>query len=165
MQPLFTAHCEYSLKEYRKFFSAIHKKIFKTHLRLALFCLFFLIIILFTTDISLKIGFSIGILLIPFTVYFSNRIHSKKMYRQMENLKSTSSDFAFYPDHLEITSSIGNTSLDYDKLFCIIETPTNFYIMLTKQQGSIVIKEVCSPELVSFIQNLMQQSQKQNNKK
>ncbi len=160
MQPLFTAHFQYTLKEYQKFVSTIYKKVLKIHLRLALLAVLILLLAFFTSDISVKIGFFIGVLLIPFIFYFSNRIRSKKMYLQMKNLQSTSYDFSFYPDHLEITSSIGNTNLPYDKLFRIIETPTNFYIMLTKQQGSILIKENCSPELISFLQNLMQQFQK-----
>ena len=44
--------------------------------------------------------------------------------------------------------------VEYDKLYKIIETKTNFYLMIADNQGYIVSKANCSQELIDFIISL-----------
>jgi len=53
----------------------------------------------------------------------------------------------------------------YEELYKIIETPTNFYLMLSPQHGSIVIKENCSDELLMFLDQLKTRMDKEYGKK
>ena len=51
-------------------------------------------------------------------------------------------------------NSYGNTKLEYSKLHKIIETKTNFYLMIAKNQGFILIKENFPEGLEEFLRNI-----------
>lgn len=44
--------------------------------------------------------------------------------------------------------------VEYNKLNEIIETKTNFYLMISKNQGHMVLKENMSDDLQNFIRKL-----------
>ena len=78
--------------------------------------------------------------------------------KQLENtfdaiLKTRGNIFtvSFFEDHLESDSLSGHGTYDYSKLYGVIETETNFYIMDLPNQGIIVQKKNCSGELIDFI--------------
>lgn len=95
---------------------------------LLLFCLLFLL----ATLLSIK------------TTYESNRAIQK-------NPVST---VYFYNEYLTEANVNGTTILAYADIYKIIETKTNFYIMLARNKGVIIIKQNCTPELIIFLQNL-----------
>lgn len=95
---------------------------------LFLFCLLFLL----ATLLSIK------------TTYESNRAIQK-------NPVST---VYFYNEYLTEANVNGTTILAYADIYKIIETKTNFYIMLARNKGVIIIKQNCTPELIIFLQNL-----------
>lgn len=95
---------------------------------LLLFCLLFLL----ATLLSIK------------TTYDSNRAIQK-------NPVST---VYFYNEYLTEANVNGTTILAYADIYKIIETKTNFYIMLARNKGVIIIKQNCTPELIIFLQNL-----------
>ena len=152
MQPLFTASSDYTLKEYRRFILTIHMKVFKTPIRLSIFLALVLLIAFFTSDHSIKIGVLVGVLACPLVVFALNLVNTKKAFQDMVKLNSTHTDFEFYEDRLEASSAMGNTTMVFDQAFRIIETKTNFYIMMTKNQGAMLSKETLSPELIAFLQ-------------
>ena len=153
MQPLFTTYSDYTLQEYRRFIRTIHIKVLKTPIRLLILLALILLIAYQTSDGSIKIGLVIGLIICPFVLILISRNRSKKAFEEMEKLGSVHSDFNFYDDHAESINKLGNTDLEYDKIFRIIETKTNFYIMMTRQQGALIIKKNCSPELIAFLQS------------
>ena len=78
----------------------------------------------------------------------------KKSYAANKAVQESESVFSFYSDHLEQDNALGHLTLEYSKIYRILETGTNFYIMVSKNQGFIIIKENCSPELIGFLQKL-----------
>ena len=63
-------------------------------------------------------------------------------------------NFEFYNDYFTETNEYGNTKLEYNKLHKIIETKTNFYLMIAKNQGFILVKENFPEGLEEFLRNI-----------
>ena len=55
---------------------------------------------------------------------------------------------------METNNTLGFTTIPYDKLYRVVETPTNFYLMIARNQGMVIVKENCSAELIAFLQKL-----------
>ena len=63
-------------------------------------------------------------------------------------------NFEFYDTYFIETNEYGNTKLEYSKLHKIIETKTNFYLMLAKNQGFILVKDNFPEGLDEFLRNI-----------
>ncbi len=61
---------------------------------------------------------------------------------------------SFFCDHYEITAETGFSDIKYSKLYKIIETATNLYLMYSKNQGVILKKSESSPELIEFLHSI-----------
>lgn len=88
-----------------------------------------------------------------------------KAYNDNANTQGINTSLTFYDNYYEGHSEIGNNKYLYEELYKIIETPTNFYLMLSPQHGSIVIKENCSEELLMFLDRLKTRMDKEYGKK
>lgn len=64
--------------------------------------------------------------------------------------------YRLYPDHMEQVRKQGNTQIAYDKLYRVAETDTNFYLMLSKMQGVILVKTNCDDKTIAFLHTLVQ---------
>lgn len=101
---------------------------------------FFLAIALFVSYIFVLLAALLGI---------------KKTYESNKAMKRNPvSTVYFYNEHLTETNSKGVVNLAYADIYKIVETKTNFYIMLAKNNGIIIVKQNCTPELIIFLQNL-----------
>ena len=72
----------------------------------------------------------------------------------MSALQNAEVNFEFYNDYFTETNEYGNTKLEYNKLHKIIETKTNFYLMIAKNQGFILVKENFPEGLEEFLRNI-----------
>lgn len=88
-----------------------------------------------------------------------------KAYNDNANTQGINTSLTFYDNYYEGHSEIGDNKYLYEELYKIIETPTNFYLMLSPQHGSIVIKENCSEELLMFLDRLKTRMDKEYGKK
>lgn len=88
-----------------------------------------------------------------------------KAYNDNANTQGINTSLTFYDNYYEGHSEIGDNKYLYEELYKIIETPTNFYLMLSPQHGSIVIKENCSEELLMFLDRLKTSMDKEYGKK
>ena len=61
---------------------------------------------------------------------------------------------SFYEDYMEQVSVLGSTRIYYREIYKVLETATNFYLMIGRGAGSIIVKENCSEALIRFLQNL-----------
>lgn len=59
--------------------------------------------------------------------------------------------YGFFEDYMEQTSRKGVTKIYYNQMYEIIETDTHFYPMIGKNNGFIIRKENCRPELIAFL--------------
>ena len=88
-----------------------------------------------------------------------------KAYNDNANTQGINTSLTFYDNYYEGHSEIGDNKYLYEELYKITETPTNFYLMLSPQHGSIVIKENCSEELLMFLDRLKTRMDKEYGKK
>ena len=70
-------------------------------------------------------------------------------------MKDLEVDFEFYNDYCVYKCKLGETKIEYKDLYKIIETKTNFYLMIAKNQGIILKKENCNEELQKFVRKLI----------
>lgn len=76
-----------------------------------------------------------------------------KLYEQNKVFNSmTKYQISLFNDHFESQTDTEQSTVTYDKLYKIIETPTHFYFMYAKNQGIIIAKE--DERLNSFVLKL-----------
>ena len=78
----------------------------------------------------------------------------KRIYNSNKLMQNIDVTYEFYKDHLLEKHDGGEANVPYDKLNEIIETKTNFYIMISKNQGFMISKEGMPEGLEEFIRNI-----------
>ena len=149
MDCLHKTSINYSYEEYKKFNMALVKK---KHLILlsaiAVLCII-------AGGILLKNLFLIlfGIVY-PFLFILSIHSGIKKTFNSNKLLQNIEVNYEFYEDHMLEKHEGGEANVPYDKLDEIIETKTNFYLMIAKNQGFMILKSNMPEGLDEFIRNL-----------
>ncbi|MBO5453625.1 MAG: YcxB family protein [Clostridia bacterium] len=90
----------------------------------------------------------------PFVIWLLHNMQVKKVFKTNKALQNAEVNFEFYNDYFTETNEYGNTKLEYNKLHKIIETKTNFYLMIAKNQGFILVKENFPEGLEEFLRNI-----------
>ena len=90
----------------------------------------------------------------PFIIWLLHNMQVKKVFKTNKALQNAEVNFEFYNDYFTETNEYGNTKLEYNKLHKIIETKTNFYLMIAKNQGFILVKENFPEGLEEFLRNI-----------
>lgn len=165
MQPLFTTQSVYTYEEYKRFNLAI------MNLRkvISIFAVDIVLLALMAVTISVtrtmygypnpisRFFFLLAVALLLFCLLFllATLLSIKTTYESNKAMKRNPvSTVYFYNGHLTETNSKGAVNLAYADIYKIVETKTNFYIMLAKNNGIIIVKQNCTPELIIFLQNL-----------
>ena len=79
-----------------------------------------------------------------------------KSFRNNKVVDGLEFEMSLYEDHFEDVSASGRSSIPYEKLYKIIETPTNIYLLYGPNQG-VILRKVDLPEgALEFIRQLMQ---------
>ena len=157
MKLLFETKSEYTYDEYPKFSRTVQNKVQRLWLLQLAMVAAFLVLAWLGWKKGSTVEAIAGIIvavLIPVIFYLVNSWVIKRLYQSNHALQGQVSTFRFYRDHFEQDNALGHTSIPYDELTEIVETKTNFYLMVDKNQGMILIKENCTPELTAFVQNL-----------
>lgn len=154
MEPLFTTQTAYTLEEFQKY----NRKLM---LGKAIVLFVLLTILLDFVSIMATKNLFYGIIS---TVYMIIAIaifplllnsNAKKLYYSNKRLqKDGLITFDFYSDHIEAKSRNSFERVDYPDIARVIESKTNFYIMISMNQGYMIVKSNCSPELIAFITSL-----------
>jgi len=90
----------------------------------------------------------------PFVIWLLHNMQVKKVFKTNKALQNAEVNFEFYNDYFTETNEYGNTKLEYNKLHKIVETKTNFYLMIAKNQGFILVKENFPEGLEEFLRNI-----------
>lgn len=164
MKKLFKTETNLTLEEFIKYNNAVKNKFYKRKLQIVMTILIiFLVLILndgkeTTIDliISTIIGLVIGIIVGLFVFKLLDKSSVKRAYKLLikHNTGIINTKLNFYEDYLEQITDNSNYKLKYDKIYKIIETNDNFYIMITKNQGIVIIKNNCDSKLIDFIKSL-----------
>lgn len=86
--------------------------------------------------------------------------NAKKTLKSSKIHYDTLVSFAFHPDWMEIATLTFNAKVKYTDLYKIIQTPTHFYLMISNNQGHIIVKDSCPLELQKFLSEIAEQVNK-----
>lgn len=70
------------------------------------------------------------------------------------NQKNSLWSYSFFDDYLEEKTENSYEKFEYSMIHKVIENDSNFYIMKSENQGYIIVKNNCPPELIEFIRDL-----------
>jgi hypothetical protein len=151
MEPLFKIAQEYTFKEYKKFTNAVLKW---NRIILGIFLWF-----AFLSGILL-IGFNGSstqawfLILFPVIYVIFKNMGIKRYYKSNKILQDITEEYEFFEDYFIAKNVNSEAKVEYNKLYKIIETKTNFYIMIASNQGYIISKTVCPEELIVFLKKI-----------
>lgn len=148
MNSLFHAKSKNTYDEYKKYVLTFNKK--KMLLTILLVDAILLIIALVTKVYY----FFIAMLIIPIIEYFSLARPLKKVFYSNKMAVNAELDYDFYEMYFIKTSKAGTEKIEYKNLLKIIETKTNFYLMLAYNQGYMLQKADMPEGLDNFLRNL-----------
>ena len=78
----------------------------------------------------------------------------RKSFSSQKLLENQHIHYEFLEDRFIARSDISRAEIRYDLLYRIVETKTNFYLLLGLNQSFVVKKENCSGELTAFLGEL-----------
>jgi len=148
---LYQTSIKFTYEEYKRFSLTIMKKaLTKTAIGL-LILLLFAAILLGMDNFKLAALLSVFIPLYIFMLVIKVNKQIKRTYESNELLKDITQTIEFYENYFVAKSDKSETTVEYEKLYKVIENKTNFYLMIADNQGYLVSKANCSKELIDFI--------------
>ena len=158
-QTYFETRTELTLEEYKRFDKWMHKNLTGMNriFTIAKIILIALCIVLAVFSWKNTIGELILAVLIFPVFSLVHTISAQRTYQMIHKQQDGAVQiYRLYPDHMEQVRKQGNTQIAYDKLYRVAETDTNFYLMLSKMQGVILVKTNCDDKTIAFLHTLVQ---------
>ena len=156
MEPLFKSNTKYNYEEYKKFNYAITSSINKMPVKIVVIMLLFILMAYMYMSRSIHVSLIMLICSIIFPVFLILTIKSniKRTYSSNKSMQDMDVNFEFYDEYFMYKCKIGDSKIEYKDLYKILETKTNIYLMIAKNQGVILKKENCSEDLIDFIRKM-----------
>lgn len=101
-----------------------------------------------------NIFFIIFAVVYPILIVFLHNRQVKKVFVTNKAFQDLEVNFEFYDTYFLTTDLYGSGQLEYTKLHKIIETKTNFYLMIAKNQGMILVKDNLPAGLADFLRSI-----------
>lgn len=144
-------------EEYERYNKVVYEKFYKTKtVRIVFLVIYFLMITILSLLGSyleaLAVVLIAGISIFAAKHYVNRDI--KKTYETNELMKDAKVVYKFSEDRVESHSPIGIEVLEYSKMYKLIETDTNFYMMIAKNMGFIISKANMTKEQIEFVRGL-----------
>ena len=148
---LYQTSIKFTYEEYKRFSLTIMKKaLTKSAIGLVILLLFAAILFgMNNSKLSALLCAFIPLFIFMLVLKVNKQI--KRTYESNELLKDITQTIEFYEKHFVAKSDKSETTVEYEKLYKVIENKTNFYLMIADNQGYIVSKANCSQELIDFI--------------
>ncbi|MCH4072705.1 YcxB family protein [Pseudoramibacter sp.] len=86
----------------------------------------------------------------------------EKTWQEHSELHNMDIHITFFEDHLTQTTPTASQNANYSDLSSVIETETNFYLMTSPSEGSIIVKDRCSSGLIAFLQDIKEAANLKN---
>jgi len=150
MEPLFVTKTKYTFEEYKRFCNIVNNRESKLKVKLIVAELILLLAALILQNAFLFVF----VVIYPPILWLVQKGIIKKTYESNQLFKDMELEFAFYDSYFLEKSVYGETKVEYSYLYKVLESDTNFYLMIAKNQGYIILKENCSEELKMFIAEL-----------
>ncbi len=147
MECLFKTTTTYTLNEYKEFTKTILFR--QSAVVMIIFELFFVAMAFLLHDIF-SLVFAVLFLLFFYVLALRS---ASKTYKSHKIAQNRTVEFEFYGEHFIENTEISTEKIEYKMLHKIIETKTNFYLMIAKNQGYILIKENFPEGLADFLRN------------
>ena len=146
MEPLYRTTNKYTYDEYKKFNRAVMLK------KKTLIATIIAVLLILIGGILLESLFLILFAIIyPILFVLLMNVGVKRVYNSNKILQDLDVNFEFYDDCFVVKHEAGEAKIPYDKLNEIIETKTNFYLMIARNQGYMVLKETMPEGFEEFI--------------
>ena len=146
MEPLYRLTNKYTYEEYKKFNRAVMLK------KKTLIATIIAVLLILIGGILLESLFLILFAIIyPIIFVLLMNVGVKRVYNSNKILQDLDVNFEFYDDCFVVKHEAGEAKIPYDKLNEIIETKTNFYLMIARNQGYMVLKENMPEGFEEFI--------------
>ena len=146
MEPLYRLTNKYTYEEYKKFNRAVMLK------KKTLIATIIAVLLILIGGILLESLFLILFAIIyPIIFVLLMNVGVKRVYNSNKILQDLDVNFEFYDDCFVVKHEAGEAKIPYDKLNEIIETKTNFYLMIARNQGYMVLKENMPEGFLEFI--------------
>lgn len=140
---------KFTLEEYKRFNYALLKK--RHHLLILTIFEIFVILFGILTQDAFVFVFAV---IYPFIVYILQEKNIKKVFNSNKMVQNVDVHYEFYEDFLVEKTENGEMKVEYSKLDEIIETKTNFYLMIAKNQGCMISKTDMPSGLDEFIRKI-----------
>ena len=149
MECLFTTNTKSTFEEYKKFSKALLRNKIRIIFWAAIYALSIVLCIM-QQSIKLLVFFVFYNLF--FEWVYARRI--KKAYMHNKSNQNVDITVEFYDTYLIQKTENSEAKVEYENLYKIIETKTNFYIMIGDNQGCVLVKENMSEELEKFVRDM-----------
>ena len=146
---LYKMTTKFTLEEYKRFNYALLKK--RHHLLILTIFEIFVILFGILTQDAFVFVFAV---IYPFIVYILQERNIKKVFNSNKMVQNVDVHYEFYEDFLVEKTENGEMKVEYSKLDEIIETKTNFYLMIAKNQGCMISKTDMPSGLDEFIRKI-----------
>lgn len=150
-QPLFIISSTFSEEEVVRFnkYVVLHQSPYVRNVIICNIIMLLFAIAMVVNDISSE-GFPIGsimmfllIIIVNWSLYKSPIQKARKFYHQNKTIRDADYIVKFYDNHYVVLCNEIESSIPFDKLYRIIETDTNYYLMPSKVSGTIICKADC----------------------
>lgn len=161
---MYETNTKITIDEYKKYNKELFKKTNFIRGLLALIVSILLVVFIILPKanlstietISLFLAYFIGFAFAALFLKLFQNISVKSTYRKLSKNNSDvlNMKLIFYKDYMIQKTNKNEYKVFYKDLYEILETRDNFYIMLSQNQGIIIIKENCNKKLIEFIEDL-----------
>ena len=148
MECLYKTSTTNTYEEYKRFSWVLYKKAY------ILFVVLFGVFMVIAGAVLDNIVFYAFALLMPFFETWVQNTKIKKTYKSSTIAQNIKMDFEFYEEYFIKKSEVGEDKIFYNKLSRVIETKTNFYMMIANNQGYVLCKNNFPKGLDDFLRNL-----------
>ena len=158
-QPLFTLHGTFTEEEVVRFnkYVMLHMSHYVRNVVICNIILLLFTVGMIVNDITSK-DFPIGsimmfvlIIIVNWSLYKSPKQKVRKVYRQNKSIRDATYTVKFYDNHYVVICNEIESSIPFDKLYKIIETDTNYYLMTSKVSGTIICKADTPNDVDAYI--------------
>lgn len=158
MSRLYQTSTDYNLEEFTRFNMIVPLRISKYRPKILAVCYILMIfsgfLRVFTEPGTSAFTYLLVVFALPLVLVYVSKRQCKKVYNANPELQERHSVMSFYEDHLQETSHHQSVDIPYTSIAHVVETKTHFYLMTANNQGMIIVKQNCSPDLIRFLQEL-----------
>ncbi len=151
MNCLYKVTSKFTLEEYRRFNNTIMRK------KYLMVASIVAILLILTGGILLhSLPLILFALIYPILFFGAAEIGVRRVFNSNKLLQNMEITYEFYDDYIYEKHDGGEEKVPYEKLADIIETKTNFYLMIAKNQGFVISKENMPEGLGDFLRGKRQ---------